>query len=206
MPQDIIPDSHKNRLEFFQNLKEEIAADATTLGLNAAALTAINAILDPLITAYQTLVDAETAVDTASADAGQVFGQQHEALRELFASLKANSKFTDGMGAAMHIFTQTTQRAPADIQPRLKGVAEPGHVRITGSKDYAETVNISMAVVGSGLPATIIGHKRKKFPFDDQTPLKTPGVPEIREYSARGVIGDEEVGKPSDIVRVTFGG
>jgi hypothetical protein len=206
MPQDIIPDSHKNRLDFFKNLKKEIADNAATLGLNAAAVAAANAILDPLIATYQTLVDAETAVDSASADAEQVFGEQNDPLRALFANLKANPKFTDGMGAAMRIFTQATQRDPADIKPRIKAVAEPGHVRVTGSKDYAETVNVSMAVVGSGAPPTIIGHKRKKFPFDDQTPLKVPGVPEIREYFARGVIGDEEVGQRSDIVRVTFGG
>ncbi len=67
---------------------------------------------------------------------------------------------------------------------------------------------------GLGLPSrtvaasnrTLIGVRRKKFPFDDQTPLKTPGVFEEREYQARGVINDEEVGQPSNIVSVKFAG
>ena len=63
-----------------------------------------------------------------------------------------------------------------------------------------------MRVVGAPGGFTTIGHKRKKFPFDDQTPLKTSGVPEVREYTAQGVIGDDEVGQPSDIVSVTFAG
>lgn len=205
MARGIIPDSHANRLDFFQNLKQAIADNAAALGLNAAALAAANAILDPLIAAYQTLVDAEQAATAAGADADQVFAQENADLRALFNNLKANPKFTDGMGEAMRIFTQTTQRNPDDIKPKIKATAQPGSVRITGSKDYAETVNISMRLAGTSA-WTLVGIKRKKFPFDDQTPLKTPGVPEVREYEARGVIGDDEVGQHSDIVRVTFGG
>jgi hypothetical protein len=53
---------------------------------------------------------------------------------------------------------------------------------------------------------TLVGVKRKRFPFDDQTPLKAAGTAEVREYAARGVINDEEVGQMSDIVQATFGG
>jgi hypothetical protein len=52
----------------------------------------------------------------------------------------------------------------------------------------------------------LVGSHRKKFPFDDQTPLKQAGVPEVREYMGRGVINDQEVGQQSDIVQVTFAG
>ena len=56
------------------------------------------------------------------------------------------------------------------------------------------------------LRMTLIGIRRQKFPFDDQTPLPPPGEAETREYQARAVVGDEEVGLPSDIVAVTFAG
>jgi len=36
--------------------------------------------------------------------------------------------------------------------------------------------------------------------------LAVPGVPETREYLARGIIDDEEIGIASDIVSVTFAG
>ncbi len=205
MPNAVIPDSHNNRLTFFKNLKQEIADNATALGLAAANLTPINALLDPLIAKYQALVDAEQAVVEASADADQVFTASKDDLLALFANLRANPKLTDGMGAAMKIYTQTTQRNPDDTKPAIKADAQPGHVRITGSKDYAELINIYMRLVGTAA-WTLVGIKRKKFPFDDQTPLKTSGTPERREYIARGVIDDEEVGQMSDIVSVTFGG
>lgn len=43
-------------------------------------------------------------------------------------------------------------------------------------------------------------------PYDDYTPPVTPGVPEAREYQGFGVIADVQIGQPSDIVSVTFGG
>jgi hypothetical protein len=202
---DIIPDSHANRLTFFTKAKTEIADNAATLGLDAAEIAAANAILDPLIAAYQKLVDAEDAATQASADADQVFSQQNTALRALFNNIKNNPKCTDGIIAAMQIATPATQHNADDTKPTIKAVAQPGHVRITGSKDYAELVNIYSRIVGTAA-WTLVGIKRKKFPFDDQTPLKTPGVPEQREYMARGVINDEEVGLDSDIVSVLFGG
>jgi hypothetical protein len=80
-----------------------------------------------------------------------------------------------------------------------------GHVRITGRKNYAQTVNIYWRRKGVTTWKLLVA-KRKTFPFYDQTPLATPGTPETREYLARGVIGDNEVGIPSDIVPVLFGG
>ena len=173
---DILPDSHANRLDFFQNLKQTIADNAAALGLNATAVAAANAILDPLIAAYQKLVDAEQAVVSASADADQVFTQQNGDLRALFNNLKANPKFTDGMGTAMRIFTTSTARDPAQTKPRIKATAAPGHVTITGSKDYADLVNIYMRLAGT-MAWTLVGIRRRKFPFDDQTRSKPPASP-----------------------------
>ena len=36
------------------------------------------------------------------------------------------------------------------------------------------------------------------------TPPATPGQAEQREYQFRGVIGDDEIGQPSDIVQATY--
>ena len=43
-------------------------------------------------------------------------------------------------------------------------------------------------------------------PYDDHTELAVAGTPEVREYRAIGVLADEEMGQPSDIVTVTFAG
>ena len=68
----------------------------------------------------------------------------------------------------------------------------------------SERRSVYMRVVGT-VPWTLVGIRRQKVPFDDQIPLP-PGVAETREYQARAVVGDDEVGVPSDIVQVTFAG
>lgn len=119
--------------------------------------------------------------------------------------IKNNTGYDPGMGAVLQIQMAGNKKDPATIKPSLEAESHHGFVRITGSKDYAELYNLYMRIVST--PAWIlIGTRRKKFPFDDQTPLKTPGVFEEREYYARGVIDDEEIGLPSDIVSVTHAG
>ncbi|MDQ6623873.1 MAG: hypothetical protein M3Y86_10395 [Verrucomicrobiota bacterium] len=200
-----VPDSHANRLAFFINLKAKIAADAAALGWNAAKLAAVNALLDPVIANYQTLVDAEDAAAQASAKAAQAFAERNENLNKLIEELRANPGLDDGMREGMQLPKGTGKRDPNKIKPRLKAKADPGHVRISGSKDYADLINIYMRLVGT-TAWILVGVRRMKFPFDDQTPLKVAGTPETREYMGRGVIGDDEVGEESDIVQVTFGG
>lgn len=94
---------------------------------------------------------------------------------------------------------------PSSIKPSLKVKAEPGGVIVSGSKNYAELINIYMRIEGT-TAWILVGVKRKRLPFEDQTPLKTAGTPEAREYMGRGVVNDEEVGDPSDIVRAVYGG
>jgi len=205
MPSDYIPDSFENRYNWLVNLKQQVNDNAATLKLTAAQLAAFNTLIDALIDAYKAVIDAQAALDQASGDAQDLYGTSAGDLRAFINQLKANPLFTDGMGAAMQIFTTGSVPDAASIKPTIKAAAERGHVRITGSKNYAETVNLYMRIAGTAA-WTLIAPKRKKFPFDDQTPLKTPGVPEQREYMARGVIGDDEVGQDSDIVSATFAG
>ncbi len=201
---DYIPDSFANRLTWLQNLKTQITTEAATLSWPAAKLAAFVSLLDPLIAAYQALAAADAAFDKASGDAQDLFTDTSAKLRATLAEIRANPAFTDGMGSVMQIVTTGSTISPDAIKPSLIATAERGHVRLTGSKNRAETVNLHMRRKGAAW--TLIAPKRKRFPFEDQTPLATPGVPEEREYMARGVIGDDEIGQDSDIVSAVFAG
>ncbi len=199
-----IPDSAVNRLTWFKNLKTQVLIDSATLGWDAAKLATFMVPLDSLIAVYQTLVDADTALSKASGNAQEVFTAMVPALRASVAEMKTNPAFNDGMGAAMQIFVPVSSQSPENIKPAIIATAERGCVRITGTKNYAETVNIYMRRNGGAW--VLIAPKRKRFPFDDQTPLLNAAIPEIREYMARGVNGDDEIGQDSDIVTATFAG
>ena len=43
-------------------------------------------------------------------------------------------------------------------------------------------------------------------PYVDTRALAQAGVAEVREYMGRGMLGDEDIGQDSDIVRIVFGG
>lgn len=203
---DYLPDSHANILSWLQNFLAEILNNAAAFGWNAAKIAKVHALVDPLIAAYQTLVDAEKAAAQASADADQLYTTSTPALRELVNELKHNPDCTDGMEVAMQIALSRPQRDSQTIQPVIDATTIPGGVRVSGSKDGAELYTLRMRVVGGSPDWTVIATNRKKFPFEDQTPAKTPGVPEVREYQARGVINDVEIGLPSAIVSATYAG
>ncbi|MDB6172240.1 MAG: hypothetical protein JWL59_1551, partial [Chthoniobacteraceae bacterium] len=139
------------------------------------------------------------------ADASDLFSGESTAVRALVNELKSNPNFTDGMGEAMRVFSASSRPGRSEIKPEITATAERGGVRIDGSKNYAETVNLYMRRKGEFAWGQI-AIKRKRLPFEDQAPLLKPGVPEEREYMARGVVGDDEVGADSDIVGAVFAG
>jgi hypothetical protein len=204
MPSDYIPDSFENRYNWLVNLKTQVNTNAAALKLDAAKLAAFNTMIDSLIAVYKAVIDAQTALDTASGNAHDTYDSNVGDLRAFINEMKNNTLCTDGMEAAMQILTTGGGPADADIKPSINAAPARGYVRITGSKNYAETVNLYMRRKNGQW--VLIAAKRKRFPFDDQTPLAVAGVPEEREYMARGVNGDDEVGQDSDIVSAVFAG
>lgn len=205
MAQDCIPDSYHNRLDWLTNLKTQIQTESTALHLDPARVTQINGPLTALIAAYQAVIDADLALIRASGDANNLFATNREFVRDLLDELRGNVHMTDGLRALMRINAPASHRDPATIKPTIQAGAHAGGVRVSGKKDYAELVNIYMRRKGETAWRQIATN-RKRFNFEDELPLATPGVPEEREYRDRGVINDEEVGLFSDIVSVIYAG
>jgi hypothetical protein len=67
-----------------------------------------------------------------------------------------------------------------------------------------DSVNIYGRLAGQSA-WTLLG-RDSESPYLDQRPLANPAVPEKREYMARGVVNDVEIGVDSDIVTVVFAG
>jgi hypothetical protein len=90
-------------------------------------------------------------------------------------------------------------------KPTLTAEDFPGYVRIKGKKSGVQAMNLYVRLKGQSEWKLLVA-RRSKFPFDDDSPLAVSGTPETREYRAVGVVSDEEVGQPSDIVSVVYGG
>ena len=77
--------------------------------------------------------------------------------------------------------------------------------RLTGKKRGVDSFNIYVRMEGETNWRLLVA-KRVRFPYNDETPVATPGTPEEREYHIVGVLADNEIGQPSNIASAVVPG
>ena len=197
-PKDFVPDSAKNFHDWSANYFDKATAQLTGLtGWDAARISALKAHLAPMRDAAQAVLDAQKALDDATGALVKVKSDHLPTVRSESANIKTSPGYDEGIGAGGSSFDPNTCKRV--------GTAEsfPGLVRLMTKKVGADSENIYLRRKGETVFKLIFA-KRVSFPVDDDTPPVTPGQAEQREYQFRGVIGDDEIGQPSDIVQATF--
>ena len=182
---DFVPGDNPNLIVWLTNLRDRIAVHGATLGMTAAQITAFQAVLDELITEAQGVSAAKNALAAAvaSLDSLKLAKLSKTGLvRSEIAKWKTSGLLTTSMTAELH----------------------PAFVRIKFKKLGVDGLNIYSRLKGQ--PAWKKLSFDSNSPYDDHAELAVAGTPEVREYRALGVIADEEIGQPSDIVSVTFAG
>lgn len=89
-------------------------------------------------------------------------------------------------------------------QPRLKASLRPGFIRIYCERNGAPAVRIHMRYAGG--PWHLLLDACDSPYIEDHTPVEVPGREEVREYRATAICGGEEVGQPSEPVKVAVPG
>jgi hypothetical protein len=117
--------------------------------------------------------------------------------------MKKSRGWDDGKGDVLEVNTPAASTDPASIKPRVSVEEKRGRNEIMAKKLGADSLNVYFRPKGTG-PMRLLAAKRVRFPLDDETPPATAGQPEEREYQVIAVIGDDEVGQPSDIVTAVF--
>ena len=206
MATDIIPQSYPNLDTWLDNLKAELQTRGTRLGLTGEALTKFVARLDAVSVPVKKWVAAQKAVDDTSGQLATALEAHLPEIRREIKHMKTSAAYTDGDGEAMRIVgSGNGEFDPEGYRPTLTAEAFSGYVRIKGSKGGVKSMNIYTRLKGQpGWKVAIA--RRSKFPWDDDSALAQPGVPETREYRAIGVLDDKEIGQPSDIVEVVYAG
>ncbi|HLG35217.1 MAG TPA: hypothetical protein VI757_10080 [Bacteroidia bacterium] len=117
------------------------------------------------------------------------------------------SVYTEGIGENLGIIGDETIFIADDYLPILTGKAMPGSVKISFEKNGVEAMSIYSHPVGSTDPdAWEHLANDHHSPYHDTRALAVAGKPEVREYRARGVLGDVEIGQWSAVIKVTFSG
>ena len=201
---DFIPGKDDALLVWLKQLKTKIASHATTLGIPAARLTQITASCDALIAATETAFakKAEWLAAVAAKDAQAEVSLG--ALRAEIKQWKVNPALTSAIATDLQIVGGASAFNPDTFQAEITVEVYAGFVRIKFKKGQTGGVNLYWRKKGETTWRFLA--RDTNSPYEDHNPLAVPGVPEVREYKAFGVVADEQIGQPSDIVSVTFGG
>lgn len=224
-----IPTKDGDFLPWLNNYQLKIPGYAATFGISAAEVTQVAAdytLLNYLLnqidvldndgqsrTAYKNLI-LKGAIGSAAGSypALPTFGAVPPAvpagIRARVVSqvqrIKAHTAFTDAIGQDLDIVATPSSFDPTVFKPTITAKLTAS-LEVTLNFDKAsgqiDGVNVYSRLQGQ------VAWKKLAFdsvsPYIDNSPLAQPGVPEVREYRARGVIADQEIGLPSDTVQVT---
>ncbi len=202
---DYIPSKRELRRAWLKNIREKAAAQVAAGGGTASAGTDLTTAADTLIAAYDATDSAETAYNGKRAIEGETESTQLATIRRILTTLKVLPDWkSSGADAVLQSSASSSEFDADGYKPVITVVVKGGLITIEFKKKGVDGLAIYSRLRGT-LGWTKLGVDTSS-PYIDGRPLTTPGVAEIREYMARGVIGDEEIGLESDIVSLTYGG
>lgn len=203
---DYVPQSYPNLLAWLTLQETEITTQlATDIGMSAADRTALLAAVAAIKTKVAEIVDLMNSLEEKTADFPMILEQQMPTVRAVIKKTKADPLCIPSVVTQLEWEGDNDSFNPDTARPFIDAEPQPGRVKITGRKPGFTLVNIYYRKKGD-VQWKVLVTGRQRFPFYDETPLTVPGTPEVREYVARGVVNDEEVGQPSEIKEVVFAG
>jgi hypothetical protein len=201
---DFIPTTDEGLIPWLTNLKTKIPTYTATLGITAPRVLQITGWCTALDTSIQTVGQKKADWLSATAAKQTQMDTSIGGLRAEIGLWKKNAAMTDAIAADLQIVGTSEAFDPEAYKAEISAEAFSGYVRIKFKKRGVDGVNIYSRKRGE------MGWKflarDTNSPYDDHTPLTTPGTPETREYQAFGVLGDEQIGQGSDLASATFAG
>ncbi len=203
MKKDFFPDSWRNIRDWCDDFIANASQQLTGItGWDGPRIAALLLVVAAIRDAAQAILDAEAVMESKIGIFNELLPAKLTILRKDVNNLKTSNGWNDGKGDVLNVNTPTASLNAAALKPPLEVDSKLGRNVIMAKKLGAHSLNIYWRYKGE-TTWHLLAAKRVRFPLEDQTP--TPdGKPAVREYRAIAVIGDNEVGEPSDIVEATF--
>jgi hypothetical protein len=200
---DYIPNKRADQYLWWKNLSDNLAVEGPKMGLAPAAVTAAKAIADDQVAKLEATDAAKSALDGARAAEATASRTNETAIRGWVRNWKTLPAFpASGSEGVLRLIGGADSFDPNTVKAGLKVTVVGGQVRLDFIKNGVDAVNIYARLRGTqGWTKLALD---STSPYIDTRPLSVPGVPEVREYLARCVVDDDEVGLDSDIVSVVF--
>ncbi len=202
---DYIPIKRSDRYLWYKDMSANVTTEAPKMGVAPADATAMKALVDEIIAKYDATNAAQAALDSARIIERTVEPANVVQIRAKIRNWKTLPNYaSSGSEGVLHLHGADSGFDPATYKPVIKISHVPGGVKVSFVKKGVEGMAIYMRVAGTTTWRKV--GMDTETPFIDTTPLATAGVPENREYMARGVLHDAEIGLDSDTANITFAG
>ena len=203
MKKDFFPDSWRNIRDWCDHFITNASQHLTGItGWDGPRISALLLTVAAIRDAAQAILDAEAVMEAKIGIFDELLPAKLAVLRKDVNNLKTSDGWDDGKGNVLGVNAPPAALNPNTLKPPLEVDSKLGRNVIMAKKLGAHSLNIYWRYLGETI-WHLLAAKRVRFPLEDQTP--TPdGKPAVREYRAIAVIGDDEVGTPSDIVEATF--
>lgn len=202
---DFIPAQRAARRAWLANISEKAIAQVAAAGGVAADGTGLKTAADNIITAYDSTDSAQTTLDGKRAEEIDTEATEIVKIREILRRLKVLAGFvSSGASAQLQASASASDFDPSTYKPVITVSIKGGQITIEFKKRGVSMLAIYCRLRGT-TTWTRLGTDSSS-PYIDGHPLANPGVPEVREYMARGMIDDEEIGLESDIVSIAYAG
>jgi hypothetical protein len=196
------PKSPKAMALWSQNYRTKIGARATALSMTPAEVAREIVICDSFIDAINSVEDLKTLLSGAYSARNSIIETLGQELRMDIKRHKTAEGYTNAIGSELGLIGSSTEfdintfKPVISVDPFGNGI----HIRFT--KKGVNNINIYHRKKGD--EAFKLLTRAIKSPFKYQPVLEIPSKPEHWEFRALGMINDEEIGLPSDIVNFVF--
>lgn len=206
MSSDYVPKQRALKKAFYRKLETDSVAEAVKFGGVAADATQFKLWA-------KGIADAMDASDAADATAKSLRGIERTLEGSTLPNIRARVRNWKTLGgwamsgseAVLGLKGTETVFDPTTYKPVITAALEGNKIAIGFAKNGADGIAVYCRLRGTPGWGARIGTDSDS-PYYDTKPLANPAVPEVREYKAMGMIGDDEIGVESDIVSFTFAG
>lgn len=202
---DFIPNKRAENKAWWTNLKDNATVELAKINLAAPDITAAVATATDQVAKMQATDDAEAALAAARTMEKTAMQSNEAAIRLAIRNWKTNPAYAaSGIEGSLKLKGAESGFDPSTFKTVLKLSIVGGQIRVDFTKEKCDSVAVYCRLRGTQ-GWTKLGTDSRS-PYYDTAPLANPNVPETREYMGMGVIDDVEIGLPSDIVSIVFGG
>jgi hypothetical protein len=202
---DFIPSNRELRRAWLQNIEDKADAQVVAGGGTAPVATSLKTAATTILATFGETDSAKTTYEGKKAVEESTEETQLAIIRGILNGLKVLPTWKpSGADAQLQSSSSVTAFDPNAYKPVITVSIKGGLITLDFKKRGVDGLAIYGRLRGT-MGWTKLGTDTSS-PYIDGRPLTTPGVAEVREYMARGMIGDDEVGLESDIVSINFAG